>query len=92
MSSAVRIRTLRDLAEAGHWLTICCDRETPRCHHSAHVDVRWLVQRAGRDYPCDAASIQRIGSKCTECGCSKVTVRSAARGKFEIEADEDLPF
>jgi len=92
MPSPVRIRTLGDLANAGHWLTICCDRQMPPCRHSARVDVMWLVQRVGRNYPCDAQSIQKIGWQCTECGCCRVTVRSAARGNFEMKTDEDLPF
>lgn len=86
------IATLGDMIAHDHWLSVNCDRQTPPCHHSAVVDVIWLANKVGRNYPCDARSLAKIGWRCTKCGSRRVTFRSASGGNFAIEPDPDEPF
>lgn len=77
MSGPLSIATLGDMVDADHWLMVCCDRQTPPCHHTAPVDVAWLAGRVGRDHSCMARDLQRIGWRCSKCGSRAVTFRSS---------------
>lgn len=83
---------LGDLIDGKYWLSVYCDRQTPPCHHGAYVDVMWLAGRVGRDYPCDARSLARIGWCCTKCGSKRVTFRTAGSTHYPLDPDPDKPF
>jgi hypothetical protein len=77
MERSLSISTLEDMIANDYWLTVHCARDTPPCHHQTAVDVIWLANRVGRDYPCDHWSLLRIGWRCVECGSRKVSFRMA---------------
>jgi hypothetical protein len=85
------IATLGDMIDADYWLMVVCNRDTPPCQHHALVDVEWLAGRVGRGYSCMAADLQRIGWRCSKCGCRRVTFRSSTRRTGPRPMNEDPP-
>jgi hypothetical protein len=89
------IATLGDMIDADYWLLVVCDRQTPPCNRTAEVDVQWLADRVGRDFSCLARDLQRIGWRCSKCGCRRVTFRSSGADRtrtFVRSIDDDVPF